>query len=242
MLIPGRGGRGGGIQMRLFYFTRRMWLTGNSGARPPGFVLSRSTEQKTLAAWLRSFMVRHMKRCLWLVVLSVFSAPMPPARAVQMEPLSVEQLARQSALVVHGTVQGKSCQRDPAGRIFTRVELQVVDVWKGAPATNRVTVVQGGGILGHQKATVSGQVEYGIGEEVVAFLVINSRGEGVTLGLAQGKFHVSQDENSGERLVHNLFHGEPGSQGRAIPRLDSLATQRRLSLVELKRRVEKAAQ
>ena len=187
-------------------------------------------------------MVRHMKRCLWLVVLSVFSAPMPPARAVQMEPLSVEQLARQSALVVHGTVQGKSCQRDPAGRIFTRVELQVVDVWKGAPATNRVTVVQGGGILGHQKATVSGQVEYGIGEEVVAFLVINSRGEGVTLGLAQGKFHVSQDENSGERLVHNLFHGEPGSQGRAIPRLDSLATQRRLSLVELKRRVEKAAQ
>jgi len=219
-----------------------MWLAGNSGARPPGFVLSRSTEQKTLAACHRSLIVRPVKRCLWVVVSFVLCAPIPPARAVQMEPLSVEQLARQSALVVHGTVLGKSCQRDPAGRIFTRVELQVVEVWKGEAATNRVTVVQGGGILGGQKATVSGQVEYGIGEEVVAFLVINSRGEGVTLGLAQGKFHVSQDENSGERLVHNLFHGEPGSQGRAVPRLDSLATQRRLSLVELKRRVEKAAQ
>src|SRR5256885_7675532 len=157
--------------MRLFYFTRRMWLAGNSGARPPGFVLSRSTEQKTLAAWLRSFMVRHMKRCLWLVVLSVFSAPMPPARAVQMEPLSIEQIARQSALVVHGTVLGKSCQRDPAGRIFTRVELQVAEVWKGSLATNHFTIVLGGGILGGQKAAVSGQVEYGIGEEVVAFLV-----------------------------------------------------------------------
>ena len=172
----------------------------------------------------------------------VFCGALSPLPAVQMEPLSIEEMARQSALVLHGTVLSKSCQRDPAGRIYTKIEVQVAEVWKGSLATNRFTVVQGGGILGHQKATVSGQVEYGIGEEVVAFLVINSRGEGVTLGLAQGKFHVSQDENSGERLVHNLFHGEPGSQGRAIPRLDSLATQRRLSLVELKRRVEKAAQ
>ena len=154
-----------------------------------------------------------------------------------MEPLSIEEMARQSALVVHGTVLSKSCQRDPAGRIYTKVELQVAEFWKGSLATNRLTVVHGGGILGDQKATVSGQVEYGIGEEVVPFLVLNRRGEGVTLGLAQGKFHVRQEPRTGEWLAHNLFHGEADSQGKN----DLLPTGRRLTLAELKRRVREGS-
>src|SRR5947207_3049369 len=80
-----------------------------------------------------------------------------------------------------------------------------------------------------RKATVSGQVEYGIGEEVVAFLVLNHRGEGVTLGLAQGKFHIGKEAETGERLVHNLFHGESGSRGQGISTPDRVPTQRRLT-------------
>src|SRR5437867_8643817 len=102
--------------------------------------------------------------------------------AVQMEPLSIEQLAQESALVVQGTVRSKSCQRDPAGRIFTKVELQVAETWKGSLTTNRISIVHGGGVLGGERSIVSGQVDYGIGEEVVAFLVLNQRGEAVTLG------------------------------------------------------------
>src|SRR5206468_54907 len=101
------------------------------------------------------------------------------------------------------TVLSKSCQRDPSGRIFTKVELQVAETWKGSLTTNRISIVHGGGILGDQKTTVSGQVDYGIGEEVVAFLVLNPRGEAVTLGLSQGKFHIRRDRGTGERLAHN---------------------------------------
>jgi hypothetical protein len=169
--------------------------------------------------------------------LLLLSAGTSSLRAVQMEPLSIEQLSENSTLVVHGTVLSKGCQRDPAGRIYTRVALQVAEVWKGSLTQNPFPIVHGGGILGDEKATVSGQVEYGIGEEVVAFLVLNQRGEGVTLGLAQGKFHVRQDPGTGERLVHNPFHGgvDPGSQ--TVSRNDRPPTQQRLSLAELKRRV-----
>src|SRR5205814_338429 len=119
----------------------------------------------------------------------------------------------------------------------TKVELQIAEVWKGSLSTNRIAVVHGGGILGGVKTIVSGQVEYGIGEEVVAFLVVNPRDECVTLGLAQGKFHIRQDPGTGERLAHNLFHGESDSRGQAVARSDRLSTQRRLTLAELKRRV-----
>jgi len=177
-----------------------------------------------------------MKRECLLLFLSCILAP--SLRAIQFTPLSIEQLTRESALVVRATVLSKSCQRDPAGRIYTKVELEVAEIWKGSLPTNRFTVVQGGGILGDRKATVSGQVEYGIGEEVVAFLVLNHRGEGVTLGLAQGKFQIQRESGTGERLVHNLFHGESGSRHQGVPVPDRLPTQRRLTLAELKRRVQ----
>ena len=176
-----------------------------------------------------------MKREFLLLLLTFALAP--SLRAVQFTPLSIEQLTQESTLIVQGTVLTKSCQRDPAGRIFTKLELGIAEVWKGSLATNRFTVVHGGGILGDRKATVSGQVEYGIGEEVVAFLVFNQRGEGVTLGLAQGKFHIAKEAGTGERLVHNLFHGETGTRPQSVSASAKIPMQRRLTLAELKKRV-----
>src|SRR5438034_741781 len=176
-----------------------------------------------------------MKRESLLLFLCCVLAP--SLRAIQFTPLSIEQLAQESALIVQGTVLSKSCQRDSAGRIFTKVELGIAEVWKGSLATNRFTVVHGGGILGDRRATVSGQVEYELGEEVVAFLVFNHRGEGVTLGLAQGKFHIWKEAETGERLVHNLLHGEIETRRQSVSSSDRLPTQRRLTLAELKRRV-----
>ena len=177
----------------------------------------------------------RMKREFLLVFLVCVLAP--ASRATQFTPLPIEQLAQEAVLVVQGTVLSKTCQRDPAGRIFTKVELAIAEVWKGSLPTNRFIVVHGGGILGDRKSTVSGQVEYGIGEEVVAFIVFNPRGEGVTLGLAQGKFQVRQEAGTGERLANNLFHGETASRSRDVSAPDNLPTQRRLTLAELKRRV-----
>ncbi|MBI2947143.1 MAG: hypothetical protein HYY23_05820 [Verrucomicrobia bacterium] len=127
--------------------------------------------------------------------------------AVIVTPLSIRELATRAELVVHGEVLKTSCQRDPAGRVYTRIELRVREAWKGTPATNPLILVHGGGIIGGERVEIPGQVEYAVGEEVVVFLVLNPRGEGVTVGLAQGKFHLWKDEGSGNLLVRNPFHG-----------------------------------
>jgi hypothetical protein len=137
--------------------------------------------------------------------------------AVQVIPLSVDELASQSDLVVHATVKTKSCDRTAEGRIFTRVTLEVTDVWKGRLATNHLQVLHGGGTIGNVRSEVSCQVEYTPGEEVVAFLVFNPRGDAITLGLAQGKFHVWKDPLTGEKFVHNLCHGAPEKPAFGTP-------------------------
>ncbi|GDY23232.1 hypothetical protein LBMAG56_45790 [Verrucomicrobiota bacterium] len=126
--------------------------------------------------------------------------------ATQFLPVPIEELARTADVVLRGEVVSRSCERDPRGRLTTRIELAVSEVWKGAPTTH-FTVVQAGGTLGEQRQTVIGQAEYRIGEEVVAFLALNRSGEGVTLGLAHGKFSLVRSRNSGELLAQSAFLG-----------------------------------
>jgi hypothetical protein len=173
------------------------------------------------------------------LVFAIFFAllTVPAARATQMFPISIEKLTSKAHVVLHGTVESKSVQRDPEGRIYTRIELAVTEAWKGEVKTNRFTMVQGGGVLGEEVARVSGQEEFLIGEEVVAFLVLNQRGEGVVIGLTQGKFKVAR-EASGEGFVHNVFHGvAPGRESRG----NEKGNAGKLSLGQLKARVQGGA-
>jgi hypothetical protein len=165
-----------------------------------------------------------------------------PAQAVHFRPLSIEELAGQAELVVRGVVLRRSCQTDEAGRIFTRVELQVHEVWKGRFDRDRLTLVHGGGVLGDRRAVVTGQAEYTVGEEVVVFLVFNQRGEAVTLGLRQGKFHVETPAAGGEPEAANGFaHGPPAGGGSASALAPAAGSARaRLPLAELRRRVQQA--
>jgi len=158
-------------------------------------------------------------------------------------PLPVEELAARAQLVVRGTVLTKSVQRDEAGRIYTRVELSVAEVWKGSLATNRFTVVHGGGVLGEQRARVSGQVEFQVGEEAIAFLVLNPHGEGVCLGLAQGKFEIWRDTASGEQFARNPVFGGPSPAAAARGKQQAapaVPSNWRLKVGDLKQRVEAA--
>lgn len=142
---------------------------------------------------------------LWLLALCL--------HAGDLTPLTIEELTEQSTLIVNGTVQNKTVQRDESGRIYTAIELKVTDVWKGTHDLSRpLIIVQGGGMLGEERATVTHQVQYDLGEEVVAFLVLNTKGQAVTLGLKQGKFHVQPSAAKGEKLVHNPFHGDKSAK------------------------------
>ena len=62
----------------------------------------------------------------------------------QFVPLSLAELIRQSELVVQGVVRAKTCQQDESGRIYTRVEIEVSEVWKGPRQPPVIQVVHGG--------------------------------------------------------------------------------------------------
>ena len=156
-----------------------------------------------------------------------------------MIPLSPEAMAAKARLVVRGTVAASECRRDDTGRIYTRIELDVAEVWKGTVTTKRLPVVFSGGRFDGVQTVVPGQVEYPVGSEVVAFLVLNERGEGVTVGLAQGKFHVFSDPVTAAKQVWNPFHGRPA--GENIQR-QGLSMPEPLTLEALKRRVQGGAQ
>lgn len=161
---------------------------------------------------------------------------------VVMRPLSVEELSSKADFVIQGIVTNKVCLKDEAGRIYTRVEVQVSETIKGKNVGDTISVVHGGGTVGDQTTEVSGQVEYEIGKEVVAFITVNPKGMAVTIGLCQGKFSVWRDANTGEAFVYNPFHGSPPASTNTAA-LQSAATgsaTQRLALTELKQQVQQS--
>jgi hypothetical protein len=163
--------------------------------------------------------------------LSVCSLP-----GLQMRPLSIQQLTDRAQMVLHGNVARKSVQRDLEGRIYTRIELDVTETWKGRSNAPSFVIVQSGGVLGEEAVLVEGQEDFAISEEVVVFLVLNQRGEGLVIGLVQGKFKVTRDSD-GEKIVHNPFHGTVAGQKKSASIAGTSRTSR-LSLSELRTRVQ----
>jgi hypothetical protein len=185
--------------------------------------------------------VTRPSRLLSLGWLGALVLGCPRLLATLVVPLSIEQLADQAQLVVRGKVQQSTVDRDDAGRIYTRIELEVIEVWKGTFAGSKIEIEHGGGRLGNRTVYVSGQVSYPLGQEVVAFLVFNPRGRAVTLGLAQGKFEVWTDPLSGRKLARNFLHGQALRSQDGIESVGATAAGE-LLLEELKRRVRGGTQ
>ncbi len=159
----------------------------------------------------------------WVVLGTVTST------AAQFVPRSIEELAAEATCVVHGRVAAVEVAAGSDGVPLTRVELAVENTWKGS-STNRIVVTQAGGTLGSRRVLVGGEATYQPGEEVVVFLVANSRGEWLTSGMAQGKFSV-QREDSHVWVANPFIGGSPRPGGfRPAHRLP-------LSLPEFQRRV-----
>jgi hypothetical protein len=155
------------------------------------------------------------------------------AAAGLLSPLSVDELRDRADLILHATVKAKACERNAEGRIFTRVQAAVTEVLKGTLQTNVVDILYSGGIIGNEGETSSVQANYEVGEEVVAFLKINDLGQAVTVGVVQGKFKVWEDKATGQRFVHNTFHGVSPSEAA-----NSLNKSRQMTLTDLTQRAK----
>jgi hypothetical protein len=109
-------------------------------------------------------------------------------------PMNLAELTESAGRVVLGEVLSVHSQWDSGRRtIFTKIEIQVAETWKGAaPKNGRVTVFQPGGSVGDIEMRVHGLRTFQTGERAVLFL---SAGEPTyTIGLGQGHRRLRFDE------------------------------------------------
>lgn len=170
-----------------------------------------------------------------LIIIFILLSNVSKAFCSPIIPLSLDRLSIESQIILHGKVISKKVQRDDAGRIFTKVSIDVWEIWKGETSVKPFILVHSGGILGDEKASATDEVSFKIGEEVVLFMIFNSRGEGVSMAMNQGKFDVFQDARSKLNYVKNPFHG--GLPKALSKRAYRFPTQVPLTLSALKERV-----
>lgn len=118
------------------------------------------------------------------------------AGAEEHQPLSIERLTREADLIIRATVYSQTVQKDDKGLIYTTVQLDAAETWKGELPAKRIELVHGGGVLGEIGRKVRGQAEFDLEEKVVLFLTANGKGSFVTVGMADGKFRVTQQEGN----------------------------------------------
>ena len=121
-----------------------------------------------------------------------------------IRPSSVGDLTARADLVVRGSVQNVESFQD-GDRIFTKIDVNVVETWKGEtePATVRVRVY--GGSAGGYRTIVMGAPCWDLGEEAVLFLVANGPGTFDVLSLSEGKFHLAAGGNLERDLTGIAF-------------------------------------
>ncbi|MGZ6057969.1 MAG: hypothetical protein ACXWLP_00810 [Myxococcaceae bacterium] len=113
-----------------------------------------------------------------------------PALASTALQLGLSGLTAQASDVVHARVVSSTpAWTGDHRRIVTRLEVEVLETWKGS-AAGRLTVVQPGGEVDGIGQRVTGVAQLAQGEELVLFLERRGPYHQV-VGLAQGVYRVS---------------------------------------------------
>lgn len=126
------------------------------------------------------------------------------AFSATLEPLSLDEMVQQSTLIVRAKA-GHSHSERRGALIYTSVELEVLEQWKGGQ-TPRVQVSLPGGQTGLLSQHFDGVPVLTPGQEFVAFLWTGPSGRTQILGMSQGFFSVSRDSQG-----HILVHRKPTS-------------------------------
>lgn len=190
-------------------------------------------------------MVRRSLFALPALALALYFAP--DAQATVIIPLSIEDMARQSACVVRGRVLESTADWDKDHqRIYTQTKIEVLDPMY-APGTlpKTITVRTIGGEVGKIGMRVSGVEKFAPNEEVVIFLRQDPADAKLfqTVGMSQGKFSVEHEAKGRAVLI-------PSVEGLAFARtengsmkIDGHSEQpNRIPLTEMRERVLAAVQ
>jgi hypothetical protein len=124
-------------------------------------------------------------------------------------PPSVEQLARQAAVIVVGDVAAVAGELSATGAIHTRITLTAIETLKGAP-TSTPSFTQIGGRVGDRISAAGGAAQFTAGERVLVFLARRSDGSLRLANFMHGKFSVEYDAASGREYAVRST-GAPGA-------------------------------
>ena len=112
--------------------------------------------------------------------------------ATTIVPADFSQMARESELIVRGTVITVESQIAGAGlSIESLITLQVAETIKGSPTEQTVFRVPGGKV-GRYRRVMVGAPEFAAGDEVILFLRGRAPALAMPYGLSQGVYRISR--------------------------------------------------
>jgi hypothetical protein len=112
-----------------------------------------------------------------------------------------ELTKRADHIAVADVLTVRSAWDDRHAKIYTTIELSVVESWTGGTApASRITIVQPGGTVGDVAMVVFGLSQFTPGERALFFLRGRPAGAGI-VGMAQGKRPMRRDASSGQWMV-----------------------------------------
>jgi hypothetical protein len=119
-----------------------------------------------------------------------------PASATQVFHVPLEQMARESDVVVHARVTGQRTEWDKNhGRILTLTSLVVLDSVKGAKKGDTLTIYQVGGTIDRITTYIPGALQFHKDEEMV-FFAMRFRDQIVSYGMGLGKYGIFQKDGT----------------------------------------------
>jgi hypothetical protein len=188
----------------------------------------------------------HRRRIALLTALAlpiIFSWSARTAQGSLIELLDLPALTAASDRIVVGEVLSVTSAWDrDHRRIFTTIEVQVAELWKGrAPAAGRVRIVQLGGTVGDIEMKVHGLAPFRAGERSVLFLGEAGPSAAFVVGLGQGRRPLRFDA-AARRWMADSGDRSAAVSVRAGGKLVPAAPEAALPLDELRTRVRRLVQ
>lgn len=144
--------------------------------------------------------MHHVRPLLLPAIVACVAGMLP---AATLERLSMDDMVQKSAAIVRGRVLASSARFNGtpggAGIIYTHYTVQVLERWKGAPASTMDIVVPGGTVQ-NRRQTFPGAPALDTSSEYVLFLWTSRMGLTHIIGLSQGLLSAKVDASGTTEL------------------------------------------
>lgn len=138
-----------------------------------------------------SYFHRSKRLVTWLIAACACAAG-APLSATTLVPADFAQMARESEVIVRGTVVNlRSQMTGPRRTIETVITLSVADTIKGTAGAQTVFRVPGGRV-GRLRRVMIGAPDFTTGDEVILFLKGRAPAIAMPYGLSQGVYRIAR--------------------------------------------------